>query len=136
MRMAMIFLLLFGFLLVGCDTNDALGKVVPDVITDSVGLSGDSWHIQATGSGSKSRNFTLDAAQLLKVKADNQFVGGSAKLTVTQTGVSPKTTVIHDKGISQGTVDIDMTGFNPGVQLTMKVEVTNISGGQTTISWE
>jgi len=113
-----------------------LGNIVPDVITDSTGHK--SWTIQGTGSGTKTKTFTLSQDELEKLSANVQFVGGSANLILTQESVS-KTVTLSGSGITQGTIDIwpsiSSAGFLPDEPITMKVEVTKITGGQTTISW-
>lgn len=123
-------LIILGILLTGCN----IGSIMPNVITDSVGFNRTSWTIQGTGSGNKTQNFTLNEEDLDNVSASVQFVGGSAKLIVTQ-GTLSRTTELSGSGITQGTIQINMESFTAEEQLTMRVEIKDITGGQTTISW-
>ncbi|MDR1760477.1 MAG: hypothetical protein LBR60_08140 [Fibrobacter sp.] len=134
-KLTLLFILLVvGFSLVGCD--DMLGKILPDVITDSVNNDRTGWTIQGSGSGSsRTQYFTLTEAELNKVSASVQYVGGSSELIIMQ-GELSRTTKLHGSGITQSKMKIDMTGFLPDIQLSMRVDVSNISSGQTTISWE
>ena len=126
---AVLFVLAFITALTGCNL---LGSLLPNVINSN--LHGNSWTIQATGTGHTEKSLSFTAAQLAKLEADIQFVGGSAKLIMTQGGFS-RTTKLHGAGISTGTISINTTGFMPDSQIVMRVEVSKITGGQTTISW-